>query len=156
MSRVNAPATALSSSAKERKKAGATVWSSSPLGAEASGRVAFRLMLDLILFILLIILFALQFSAKRTPRVIVSVAVIGLSVLVVGDYQIKLYVCMSEQSSIARMFQVSKPTDDFSWAMHAANRYWRDKKKYTEGEPNYRSFASYLKEEPNAPSVDYD
>ena len=113
-------------------------------------------MLDLILFILLIVLFALQFSPKNTPRVIVSVAVIALSVLVVGDYQIKLYVCMSEQRSIARMFQVSKPTDDLTWVFNAANRYWRDKERHAGGEPSYRSFASYLKEESNTPSIDYD
>jgi len=113
-------------------------------------------MMDSVLFVLLIVLFILQFTNQKSPRVIVSVAVIALSVLVVGDYQIKLYVCTSEQRSIARMFQASKPTEDLTWAINAANRYWRDREKYTEGEPNDRSYASYLQEEPNIPSIDYD
>lgn len=113
-------------------------------------------MLDFVLFLLLIVLFIFQFSGNRIPRVIVSSAVIALSVWVVGDYQLKLYVCNTEQRSIARMFQSSKPTGDFTWAINAANRYWRDKEDYTEGEPNYRSYFSYVKEEPNTPEVFYD
>ncbi len=113
-------------------------------------------MLDFILFVLLIVLFALQFSPKKTPRVLVSIAVIALSVFVIGGYQADLYVCISEQRAIAKMFQVSKPTDDFTWAINAANRYWRDKEDYTDGEPNYRSFASYLGEEQSRPDVVVD
>ena len=113
-------------------------------------------MLDFLLFILLLVLFALQFSPKRTARVIVSIAVIALSVFVVGGYQAALYVCNSEQRAIAKMFQVSKPTDDFGWAINAANRYWRDKENYTDREPNYRSYASYLNEERSRPDVVVD
>ena len=113
-------------------------------------------MMDIVLFLLLIVLFVLQFTNRKIPRVIVSVAVIALSVVVVGDYQIKLYTCNSEQRSIARMFQSSKPTDDFTWAINAANRYWQDKEEYTKDEPNYRSYFSYVEEEPNKPKILYD
>ncbi len=111
--------------------------------------------LDLALFILLIALLALQFEKRRIPRVLVTIAVLVLSAVVVFDYQITLYVCQSEQRSIARMFQASQPTDDITWAITAANRYWRDKEKSSNEEPNYRSYFSYLREEPNAPDV-YD
>ncbi len=111
--------------------------------------------LDLALFIFLIVLLVLQFQKSRIPRVLISVVVLILSAVVVFDYQIKLYVCQSEQRSIARMFQASQPTDDITWAINAANRYWRDKEISTTAVPNYRSYFSYLREEPNVPDV-YD
>ena len=101
-------------------------------------------------------MFILQFTNQKILRVVVSAAVVTLSVVVVGNYQMELYVCNSEQRSIARMFQSSKQTDDLTWAINAANRYWRDKEKYTDGEPNDRSYASYIREEPNIPNIDYD
>jgi len=112
--------------------------------------------MDAALFLLMIVLFLLQFTNGKIPRVVVSAAVVALSVVVVGDYQMKLYVCNSEQRSIARMFQSTKPTDDLTWAINAANRYWLDKEKYGDGEPNDRSYASYIREEPNIPDIDYD
>ncbi len=98
--------------------------------------------LDLPLFLSLIALVILQFDKRRIPRVLVSVVALALSAVVVFDYQINLYVCNSEQRAIARMFQGSQPTDDTTWAINAANRYWRDKKNSTMEEPNYRSYFS--------------
>ena len=113
-------------------------------------------MKDAALLLFLIVLFILQFSTNKLPRVVVAATVIALSVVVVGDYQLKLYVSNSEQRSIARMFQNSEPTDDLTWAVNAANRYWRDKEKYKGREPNFRSYFSYLQEEPGIPDIDYE
>ena len=114
------------------------------------------LMLDLYLFVLVVVLFVLQFAPQKTPRVIVSIAVVAMTVWVIGDYQIKLYISQSEQESISRMFQGSNSTDDFTWAINAANRYWGDRENYTEREPNYRSYFSYIDEERNRPDVIVD
>ena len=105
---------------------------------------------------MLILLFVLQFKGNVILRIIVTLSVIGLAAAVVWDYQIKLYICNSEQNTIARMFQASDPTDDFSWATNAADRYWSDKDKSHDGKLLDRSYCSYLKEEPKAPGVDYD
>ena len=112
--------------------------------------------LEIIMVLSFIGLIGLQRRSKPIVREVATVMLFVITMGVYFDYQIKLYVCNSDQRNIAKSVKYAEDDDDLSWLRRAANNYLGDADNPYAAETNYRSYFDAIERLDNRPSIYYD